>query len=525
MLEKMTNETFEYQKFSPEEMKARGILGRLIGPCADFINPTRNGRKYNEDLWDRVFDDPIMQEKIKNGVCFGELGHPADRTEIDPEKIAVCLREQPKKNKNGQLMACFDILDTPNGRILKALCDYGSTVGVSSRGTGDLIYDDEGNEMVDPETYDCECWDIVLVPAVESARMQYVTESLDTNKIKLRQALCESLDNATESERKVMTETLNNLHIDIGENKIVEEVKDFKQEEESIPEKDGDIAESETSEQTTDDKSEANNDGSDEIIKSLQEAIKEKADLEVNVQGLQEQLAVANDKVEKLQEELGRYKSAIAKLSKEPKKDNSERVSTLEEQLKAKEQTIESLNSRISSLVESKKSYILGNKTLNESVTSKDNQIKTLNESISEMKSKYEDEIKTLNESIENLKSDSDSKEKEYCENLKKETKIKENYKRIAQTVVNRYIESKANALGVKPVEIKNKLPESYTIDDVDSICEELQSYALNISKLPFNVDRKVKVKVHESMKEPLNKVTDDGEDDIDESLIRLAGL
>ena len=51
------NENFVYQKLTPEEMKARGILGRLVGPCADFINPTRNGRKYTEELWDKVFKD------------------------------------------------------------------------------------------------------------------------------------------------------------------------------------------------------------------------------------------------------------------------------------------------------------------------------------------------------------------------------------------------------------------------------------------------------------------------------------
>ena len=50
MLETLNkNESFEYQKLSPEEMKARGILGRLVGPCADFINPTRNG--YNFIGW------------------------------------------------------------------------------------------------------------------------------------------------------------------------------------------------------------------------------------------------------------------------------------------------------------------------------------------------------------------------------------------------------------------------------------------------------------------------------------------
>ena len=154
---KKISEGVHYQRLTEEEKKARGILGRLVGVCADFINPTRNGRKYSEQLWENVFNDPIMKEKIKNHVCYGELQHPADRAEIDPEKIAVCLADQPVKNKNGQLEAVFDILDTPNGRILKTLCDYGSNLGISSRGQGDIIEGEDGNEEVDPDTYECEC--------------------------------------------------------------------------------------------------------------------------------------------------------------------------------------------------------------------------------------------------------------------------------------------------------------------------------------------------------------------------------
>ena len=57
----------------------------------------------------------------------------------------------------------------------------------------------------------------------------------------------------------------------------------------------------------------------------------------------------------------------------------------------------------------------------------------------------------------------------------------------------------------------------------MDDVCESLQSYSLNISKLPFSVSDgcRAKVKVTES-KEPAMG-PDDGGDDIDESLIRLA--
>ena len=156
MLESFNNK-FEYTKLTEEEQQKRGILGRLTGIIADTKNATRNGRKYSKELWEKVFENPIMQEKINNRCCFGELGHPSDREEIDMEKIAVCLAETPKEGKDGNLYGVFDILSTPNGRILKSLCDYGCTVGVSSRGTGDLYTDEDGNEAVDPDTYDCEC--------------------------------------------------------------------------------------------------------------------------------------------------------------------------------------------------------------------------------------------------------------------------------------------------------------------------------------------------------------------------------
>ena len=47
---KKISEGVKYQRLTEEEKKSRGILGRLVGVCADFINPTRNGRKYSEQL-------------------------------------------------------------------------------------------------------------------------------------------------------------------------------------------------------------------------------------------------------------------------------------------------------------------------------------------------------------------------------------------------------------------------------------------------------------------------------------------
>ncbi len=217
MLKESKQGFLNYQKLSKEEMEQRGILGRLVGICADFINPTRNGRKYSEELWEKVFDSDIMKEKIANRVLYGELAHPLDREETDIEKIAVCMAEQPRKGDDGKLYAVFDILNTPNGKILKTLCDYGSTLGVSSRGSGDLYTDMDGQEAVDPSSYNCEAFDIVLVPAVKAARLKYVNESLEKTRYNktLRQKLTEELDSASEEDKAIMQDTLKGLDIDL----------------------------------------------------------------------------------------------------------------------------------------------------------------------------------------------------------------------------------------------------------------------------------------------------------------------
>lgn len=219
MLQESKTNELEYQRLSKEEMEQRGILGRLVGICASFTAPTRNGRKYPEKLWENVFNDPIMKERIENGVCYGELGHPADREETDMEKIAVCMAEQPKKGKDGKLRAVFDILNTPNGRILKSLCDYGSTLGISSRGSGDLETDFDGNESVNPDTYNCEGFDVVLIPAVKEARLQYVTEALDKKRYNktLREKLTESINKESEENQKVIQESLTTLGMTLDE--------------------------------------------------------------------------------------------------------------------------------------------------------------------------------------------------------------------------------------------------------------------------------------------------------------------
>ena len=203
-------EALQMQPLSEEEKASRHILGRLYGPIATCKEGTRNGRKYNKELWIKALNDEIFQEKIANKSLFLELGHPADREETDMSCVCACIPEMPKI-VNDDLYAYVDILDTPNGRLLKTFCDYGFIPGISSRGSGDIMANDE----VDPETFFLETWDIVQLPAVKKARLT-MCESLN-NKKSLKAALQESYDAANEKDKKVMKETLDNLDIKLDE--------------------------------------------------------------------------------------------------------------------------------------------------------------------------------------------------------------------------------------------------------------------------------------------------------------------
>ena len=167
-------------KLSESTHTRKGCLGRLEGICADFKNPTRNGRLYKKELWENVFNDPIFQESIKSKTLLGELDHPEDRLEVLAGEACIVMTDYRIDEAEGVVYGGFDILDTPRGKILKSLLDYGCVMGVSSRGQGDITNTSEG-EVVDADTYDFACFDVVTTPAVEKAR-QNVVESVTKKK-------------------------------------------------------------------------------------------------------------------------------------------------------------------------------------------------------------------------------------------------------------------------------------------------------------------------------------------------------
>jgi len=133
-----------------------------------------------------------------------------------------------------------------------------------------------------------------------------------------------------------------------------------------------------------------------------------------------------------------------------------------------------------------------------------------------------------MNEALKTSTAQLKNENQKLNENLTKATKLKEGYKKLANNAINKFIELKAETLGVTSKDIKRKLGESYTIEDVEAVCEDLKAYQLNVSKLPFNVDKNVSikgVKVNEANanKASGNKAFDD--DSIDDVLFKIANI
>lgn len=550
-------EALQVQPLSEEEKASRHILCRLCGPIATCKESTRNGRRYNKDLWTKALSDEVFKEKIETKSLFLELGHPADREETDMTKACACIPELPRII-NEDLYAVVDVLDTVNGRTLKKLIDYGFQPGISSRGSGDVM----DNNEVDPETFYLETWDIVALPAVKKARLA-VCESLDTEALQLRKALKESYDSESDEDKERMKEALDNLDIKlddpIGEEAEPEEaeneetvltvadiIDDFKEfDEDAIVEfepieidgvkyaadckirsqEDGkitlgydctpiegndNIEDEQEAEDAPNDESvpeaeeaeeEANDDGDDEVIESLKESIRQKDALEEKVKALQKQIADSDAVVEELNESMTRYRDAFIRVSQTASKANkfAHEVESLKEQLTQRDTKIEELTGRAASAAK-----------LTESIDGNVAKVKSLNESLA----KANEENEALNEQLA-----------QYKKKLAERTNLAKSYKNQFSAVLTRYVESKASMLGVTPSEITRRLNENYTIDDVDSVCEELLTRNVTARRLPsFGIDKSAKVKVRESVTKAKPADTTGGYE-IDDDLLWLAGL
>jgi hypothetical protein len=136
---------------------------------ADAVN--KNKRMYTYDVLNENVKK--LQECIKSRGLVGELDHPEDSI-IHFEKASHVIT---KVWWEGQvLMGEGEILNTPHGKILKALINDGVRVGVSSRGVGNGKVNENGILVID-ESYKLITFDVVADPSTFAAFQQKVTST------------------------------------------------------------------------------------------------------------------------------------------------------------------------------------------------------------------------------------------------------------------------------------------------------------------------------------------------------------
>ena len=497
MLRKINEgDALKFKTLSEEEKKQKGILGRLYGPVASFIAPTRNERKYTEGLWEKLFESPLIKERFKAGGVFGELNHP-EYEEVNMEKVAVIMPQLPVKDENGLLEAYVDILDTPCGRVAYQLAKYGYKFGISSRGSGELIEGDDGTE-IDPDSYELYAFDLVEIPAVESARLTF-TESLNKDD-KLVKSLKKSIDKADEHDKKIMLEALDTFGIKFGgqpeeattEEEIAKEHEEHRKElvDVACP----DLKPVEPSEEEIDaklEKKKAEDEGvvddkPDELVAEFQKALVKIKDLEEKNRKLGEQLSVCNAKGAELQDKLNEssnqfakheeeYKEAIKSLSESAKyaKSLKEQNRKLTEKLTESEKTLSGNQVEIKRLTHKLES-------LNRFLETKDSKIDELNEQVENVTKKLEDQSKQLDES----------------------KGLVEKYKTSYRALKESYLQVKAQNYGLSKEDLKSHLGESYKVRDIDNVCEALVEQKQKLNKLPFKVNSSTKLDIKESKNE-----------------------
>lgn len=131
----------------------------------------RNGRVYDKHILENEVNR-YSNEYIAKNRAFGELGHP-DTPTINLPLVSHMIKSLKVDGNN--FIGKAQILDTPNGKIVKALIDAGAQLGVSSRGMGTLVQKNGANH-VQPDFMLATAADIVADPSAPDAFVEGVME-------------------------------------------------------------------------------------------------------------------------------------------------------------------------------------------------------------------------------------------------------------------------------------------------------------------------------------------------------------
>ena len=145
----------------------------IEGIFAQADKKNRNGRVYPMAIMEKAIGK-YDSEQVSKGRAVGELNHPEGPT-VNLDKVSHKI--DSLNFKGSDVVGRATVLDTPMGKIVEGLLDGGVQLGVSTRGMGSLMQ--QNNAMVVKDDFILNAIDIVQDPSAPSAFVNGVMEGVD----------------------------------------------------------------------------------------------------------------------------------------------------------------------------------------------------------------------------------------------------------------------------------------------------------------------------------------------------------
>lgn len=170
---KLITELNEEVKFLKENKDGRPSYF-IQGIFIQGNKKNKNGRVYPMEILEKEVNKYVT-ELVEKKRAFGELGHP-DGPTINLDRVSHMIVELEKDGEN--FIGTAKIMDTPNGKIVKALIDEGASLGVSTRGMGSLKSRGEFQEVQEDFSL-ATAADIVADPSAPDAFVNGIMEGVE----------------------------------------------------------------------------------------------------------------------------------------------------------------------------------------------------------------------------------------------------------------------------------------------------------------------------------------------------------
>ena len=149
--------------------KGKYVLEGVFGVVSD--TPNNNGRIYTEEEY--LPQIKLIREELKqNMAILGEIDHPEDRFEVRLKEASHRILDVWYDKINKVIMGKIELLNTPNGNILKSLVEQNIPLFISSRAAGTVGNDNKVNIKR------IFTWDVVYRPGFKECKLSLVNESM-----------------------------------------------------------------------------------------------------------------------------------------------------------------------------------------------------------------------------------------------------------------------------------------------------------------------------------------------------------